>query len=302
MKEQHYTVAGHIFSLRMAEDEMLWLSLELAYAPFILPTITFKPLFTLTIQDLCSGIEVMSAGKPLLEQIGVEGNLFRYYQLTNHYYFENFSPDGELNGVLYVDIDLHTGVLYVCSNPVRRNLITDYGVMLMYILNTVCLDTFVMHASVVINGGYGYLLMGKSGTGKSTHCSLWMKYIFGSKRLNDDHPVVRFIDNMPVVYGSPWSGKTSCYCNLSAPIGGFIRLSQSNRNSIHRLAPVEAYASLSASCAAMTWRQDHADAKHDMIQHLIHRVPCWRLECLPDAEAARLCAEVVRKGFEVCPG
>lgn len=301
MKEQHYRVAGHTFSLRMAENEILWQSLKNAYVSFLLPTLISKPLFTLTIQDLSFGIEVISTEKPHLEQIGVDGNLFRYYQFADHYRFEDFSPAGELNGVLCVDIGLHTALLYVCSHPLRRKLMADYGIMLMYILNTVCLDTFVMHASVVLSEGYGYLLMGRSGTGKSTHSSLWMKYIPGSKRLNDDHPVVRLIDNMPIVYGSPWSGKTPCYCNLSAPIGGFVRLSQSCRNSIRCLSPVEAYASLSASCAAMTWRAEHAEAKHFMIQHLIGRVPCWQLECLPDAAAVRLCAKTVRKDFAVCP-
>lgn len=301
MKERHYRVAGHTFSLQMAEDEMLWHSLKVAYVPFLLTTIHSKPLFTLTVQELSSRIEAVPVEKPLWEQTGMDGNLFRYYQLADHYYFEDISPDGELNGILCVDVDLHTASLYVCSHPDRRKLVADYGIMLMYILNTACLDTFVMHASVVLSGGYGYLLQGKSGTGKSTHCSLWMKYISGSERLNDDHPVVRIIDHMPIVYGSPWSGKTPCYRNLSAPIDGFIRLCQSCRNSIRLLSPVEAYASLSASCAAMTWRPDHADAKHGMIQHLIDQVSCWRLECLPDAAAARLCAETVRKESALCP-
>ena len=78
---------------------------------------------------------------------------------------------------------------------------TDYGMMLMYILNTICLDTVVMHASVVVNDGKGYLLLGKSGTGKSTHCNLWKRYVPGSDCLNDDHPVVRIVGDVPMVYG-----------------------------------------------------------------------------------------------------
>lgn len=300
MKEQHYKVAGHTFSLRMEEDEMLWHAIETMYAPFSLTVATERPIFTLTIQELSSEIKAISTENPLWEQTGNDGNLFRYYQFADYYCFEDFSSEGELNGVLHVEVDLHTAILYVCSDSARRTLMADYGIMLMYIVNTVCLDTFVMHASVVLNEGYGYLLLGRSGTGKSTHCDLWIRCIPGSERLNDDHPVVRLVGNRPLVYGSPWSGKTSCYRNLSVPIGGFIRLSQSCRNSIHRLFPLEAYASLSASCAAMTWRPDHADAKHCLIRHLIYHVPCWRLECLPDEAAARLCAEAVKKDSAIC--
>ena len=301
MKEQHYIVAGHIFSLRMAECETLWHDLESAYAPFRLNAVSHEPLFRLTVHELSPESKKIVTGEPLLEQTGVDGNLFRYYQSIDHYQFEDFSPEGELNGIICVDRDFHTAALYVCSSPVRRKLMTDYGLMLMYILNTICLDTVVMHASVILSEGKGYLLTGKSGTGKSTHCNLWQEYIPGCDKLNDDHPVVRIVEDIPMVYGSPWSGKTPCYRNLSAPVGGFIRLRQFCQNRISRLSSLEAYASLSTSCAAMTWDSEHADAKDQIIQHLIHQVPCWRLECLPDEAAARLCADTVRKEVSVCP-
>lgn len=301
MREQHYIVAGHAFCLRMAENEMLWHDLEMAYVPFQQEKTNQRPLFTLTIHELSSEIETVSAEKPLLEQTGVDGNLFRYYQFSDYCQFEDFSPEGELNGIIYVNDDLHDATLYVCSQPVRRKLMADYGMMLMYMLNAISFDTVVMHASVILSAGQGYLLMGKSGTGKSTHCDLWRKYIPGCERLNDDHPVVRIVDNIPMVYGSPWSGKTPCYRNLSAPIGGFIRLWQASHNSIFRLSSLAAYASLSASCSAMTWKSNHADAKDYVIQQLIRRVACWRLECLPDEAAVRLCANTVRKGVLICP-
>ena len=56
------------------------------------------------------------------------------------------------------------------------------------------------------------MLLGKSGTGKSTHSRLWLKYIPDTKLLNDDNPAVRIMDNNTImIYGTPWSGKTPCY-------------------------------------------------------------------------------------------
>lgn len=297
MKKQHYTVAGHTFCLEMAEDERLWNYLDTAYAPFYTRADSPESLFTLKADEFLPA--ACPVGKPLVEQRGADGNLFRYYKSDSYYWFEDFSPEGEWNGALCVADDFRTATVRLCAHPVRRGLMTDYGIMLMYILNTAPLETFVMHASAVVSKGKGYLLMGKSGTGKSTHCDLWERHIPGSERLNDDHPVIRFTNDIPEVYGSPWSGKTACYRNLSVPIGGFVRLRQSVRNHIYRLTPLEAYASLAAGCAAMTWKPEHADAKDRIIQRLVGSVPCWLLECLPDEAAARLCAATVRKEIQV---
>ena len=48
------------------------------------------------------------------------------------------------------------------------------------------------------------MFLGKSGTGKSTHARMWLKYIQGTDLVNDDNPVVRVAnDGTAVVYGSP---------------------------------------------------------------------------------------------------
>lgn len=301
IRQQYYVVADHAFCLRIAENDSLWHNLEKAYNPFCIDKLQQKPVFTLTIDDLSPVVSKRTTDKPLLEQIGIEGNTLRYYQKLNCHRFEEYSPEGELNGILLVedDSDFHKATLYVCNDPAKRKLMTDYGLMLMYILSTISFQTLVVHASVVLNEKKGYLFMGKSGTGKSTHCDLWIKCIPGSERLNDDHPVIRMLGDIPTVFGSPWSGKTSCYRHLSAPIGGFIRLRQAVENSIHRLSPLESYASLATSVAAMTWKPEHADKKDEWIQLLIDKIPCWRLDCLPNEAAAHLCAQTI-KGNDSC--
>ena len=65
------------------------------------------------------------------------------------------------------------------------------ALMVMYALSTANLQTALFHSSVVSCAGYGYMFLGKSGTGKSTHSSLWLKHISGTELINDDNPVVR---------------------------------------------------------------------------------------------------------------
>ena len=74
--------------------------------------------------------------------------------------------------------------------------------MLMYALATAGNDTLLLHAVVLSCEGKGYLFLGPSETGKSTHARLWLKHIEGTELVNDDHPVVR----NGVVNGSPWGG------------------------------------------------------------------------------------------------
>ena len=72
-------------------------------------------------------------------------------------------------------------------------------------------QTLLIHASLVRQNGYGYAFIAKSGTGKSTQVSNWLRYLPGCDLMNDDNPIIRIIDNKPFIYGGPWSGKTPCY-------------------------------------------------------------------------------------------
>ena len=172
------------------------------------------------------------------------------------------------------------------------------ALMVLYALATAGLGTALFHSAVVSYKGRGYMFLGKSGTGKSTHARLWLKYVAGVELMNDDNPVVRFYDDADgkpgaIVYGSPWSGKTPCYRNVQAPIGGIVLLSQAPYNKIVRLKGVQAYAALVTSISGKRWDKSVADGLHATENALAKNVPVWHLECLPDEAAAKLCSENV---------
>ena len=168
------------------------------------------------------------------------------------------------------------------------------ALMVMYTLSTACLKTALFHSSVVCYQGHGYMFLGKSGTGKSTHSSLWLKHIADTELMNDDNPVVRILDDGSVrVYGSPWSGKTPCYRNVSLPLGGIVSLSQAPYNKIRPLKGVAAYAELVSSISGKRWDKAQAEGLHQTEELLAQKVGMWHLECLPDEAAARLCCETI---------
>ena len=172
-----------------------------------------------------------------------------------------------------------------------KNVFND-TLKMMFALATAGKDTMIIHAAVVSCEGKGYLFLGPSGTGKSTHARLWLKHFEGTELVNDDNPVVR--DG--VVYGSPWSGnKTPCYRNVNVPIGGIVMLSQAPYNKIRRLSGIEAYVDLAESVGSMPWNIRISEGLHQTENKLASTVPMWRLECLPDEEAARLCHETITR-------
>ena len=192
-------------------------------------------------------------------------------------------------------------LLLICSKDYRegRIIIPKYkfknvsndALKMMYALATAEKDTLCIHAAVVSCGGKGYLFLGPSGTGKSTHAQLWLKHFEGTELVNDDNPVVR--DG--VVYGSPWSGKTPCYRNVSVPIGGIVMLSQAPYNKIRRLSGIEAYVDLAESVGGKVWDSRIAEGLHQAENKLASTVPMWHLECLPDEAAARLCHDTITR-------
>ena len=162
-------------------------------------------------------------------------------------------------------------------------------------MSTACRNTLLIHASAIACPHYAYAFLGRSGTGKSTHSQLWLKYIEGTSLLNDDNPVIRLHEEGAFIYGTPWSGKTPCYQNKRLPLGGIIRLSQSPENSIKRLKGASAYATIAPSVSTIKWNRLYADGIHATLSHLISQTEIYHLQCRPDEEAARVCYNMVSK-------
>ncbi|MBR4728658.1 MAG: hypothetical protein IK075_00195 [Prevotella sp.] len=197
----------------------------------------------------------------------------------------------ESAGWLVCTDDYREGRLILSGNYTKMAI--DNALMVMYALATAQKGTALFHAAVVSCDGRGYMFLGKSGTGKSTHASLWLKHIEGAVLMNDDNPVVRISEGQAMVYGSPWSGKTPCYRNVSCPLGGIVLLSQAPYNKIQRLGALKAYMALVSSISGQRWDERIANGLHQTENELASNMPIWHLECLPDEAAATLCRATI---------
>lgn len=169
-----------------------------------------------------------------------------------------------------------------------------FGLWTLYNISAVGRGAMAFHSSVISCHNRGVLFLGESGTGKSTHTRLWREHIPGAELLNDDSPIISAGDGIPQVWGSPWSGKTPCYRNEHLPIAAIVRLSQAPHNRIRRLRPIEAIGALLPSAPPAFSRDEQLqDNVCTLLSQVIENVPVYHLECLPDADAARLSCQTV---------
>lgn len=290
-----YKVAGHLFSIDMPQDHFLWERMKMSYGPFeVVSENENDCIFSLAVRERteAEGASLVYSNKADVEPGFVTIEVFR---TSGGYHFELTQPgSSEVNARLSVSGDFRNASLSLAGRPVEQWLAFNSSVDFCYLLATAGKDTVLTHASSVIYKGKAYLFLGKSGTGKSTHSRMWQTTLEGVELMNDDHPVLRVgPDGMTVAYGSPWSGKTPCYKNISAPLGGIVRINRAPHNRAVRLSPIQAYASLMTSCSGMTWDRELADGKDRTLQGIISRTPCWIMECLPEEDAARVCMDAV---------
>lgn len=198
--------------------------------------------------------------------------------------------------LLQANKDFSEGTVALRGDWTMRNFGLNNSLMMMYAFASATKDTLLMHASVIRKDATGYLFLGVSGTGKSTHTSNWLKYIDGTDLMNDDNPVVRFVDGKTYVFGSPWSGKTPCYKNTEAPVGGFVQLKQAPFNKIRRMEVLEAFASLLPSCSVMKWDRRVYGGACDTVTHILETTPTYFLENLPDEAAVQLSYSILTSG------
>ena len=277
----YYTVAGHTFSVTAESAD---LGLMTNYEPFVVSAC--DSLFSLSVSD---GESVSYVEDFRQDDEGQEIICGRTSAGESVYEFIWWK---ESAGWLLCTDDYRNSRLITTGR--HRKMAIDNALMVLYALATANQGTVLFHASAVNYEGRGYMFLGKSGTGKSTHAGLWVKHIEGAVLMNDDNPVVRISDGIATVYGSPWSGKTPCYRNVSSPLGGIVLLSQAPYNKIQRLEGLEAYVALMSSISGKRWDKGIADGLYQTENYLASHVPMWHLECLPDEEAAIVCQTTIK--------
>ena len=146
----------------------------------------------------------------------------------------------------------------------------------------------LLHSAAASYKGQAILFSAPSGTGKSTHTSLWKKYYPDDVVLfNDDTPVLTAIDEKLYACGTPWSGKTEINENVILPLKAIVCLKQGKENSIRKLTTIESVIKLLDETRKPVF--EHLMEKHmDFINKIIESTPIYELTCNISKEAVDL--------------
>ncbi len=290
-KRMCYEIAGHKIAIVYMDDHNDDTLLP-SFERFRIPD-TQDTRLTVTVDDSFQ----MVRSSDEVGQFDCGGCNHGVYSLENGgYQFEVSDIHNELCSCMQTNADFSECIVSLQHPSLnQRRYGMNNAMMISYAFRFATENTVLVHASVIRKNGYGYLMIAPSGTGKSTHTHLWFENIPECDLMNDDNPIVRFIDGELIVYGSPWSGKTPCYRNIQAPVGAFVRIKQHPENIITRLDPISALAELLPSMSSMKWDHRVYRAVSDTVINIIQTVGIYELKCLPDAAAAQLCYNTVKR-------
>lgn len=146
----------------------------------------------------------------------------------------------------------------------------------------------MLHSSCVAVDGKAYLFSAPSGTGKSTHTSLWQKK-FGKSLVyvNDDKPALLYRDGVVFACGTPFSGKTDLNSNCKYPLEGICLLHRADTNSIKESDKSLALKKIFTQIIRPK-EQDAMLNTLDILNKILTAVPVYDLYCNMDESAAEL--------------
>lgn len=163
-----------------------------------------------------------------------------------------------------------------------------------YTLNSA--DGIIFHSSAIMVDGEAYLFTAPSGTGKSTHTRLWREMLKDRAiMVNDDKPIIRYVDGDFYVFGTPWNGKHNLGTNCKAKIKAICKIYQNKENVIKKADTAE----MLIMILNQTIRPEELsqmDKLLGLIEKMLTSVDLYTLGCNISREAAELSFKTMSKG------
>lgn len=158
----------------------------------------------------------------------------------------------------------------------------DYGVIL-------------VHGSVLEIDGKAYMFSAPSGTGKSTHTKLW-RDCFGDDvtMINDDKPLIKFVEDEIYAYGTPWDGKHHLSTNMKAKLAGICFLHQAKDNAIEQVQEKSRAVRLLMN---QVYRPNEVELMSKTllyVDRIVKEIPIYEMGCNISKEAAIMAYDAMK--------
>lgn len=226
--------------------------------------------------------------------IAVRGAGQIFMQQSIHYRIPHYEQEPSILIDITDSLIKHHNSMYPCFTKDECTYILSSDIFCENILNH---SGFILHASAVVLDGNAYLFSAPSGTGKSTHTSLWLN-TFGVDKahiLNDDKPAIRKIGSRYYAFGTPWSGKSSLNVNESVPLQSIAFIERSDHDWIRSMQTSEALFYLMSNIVCKK-TLDNFEKLIPLIDGLISEVALFHMGCTMSEDAVKLAYNTMRRG------
>ena len=164
--------------------------------------------------------------------------------------------------------------------------------------NIVKYDCFVLHGACILYKDNAYLFIAPSGTGKTTHINLWKKHINDLVIINGDKPIIRLINNEPIIYGTPWMGKERYGCNSKAKLKAVVILHQGQVDKIDKVDKKD-YINEIFNQIYMPEDKTTLLETMDLVDKVFNNVDVYNMSCTMNDSAFKTCfKELVGVDYE----
>lgn len=202
------------------------------------------------------------------------------------HFLEDYKFCGEPQLIIEVtseEIEAARHITPTTVNTIQGEINAFYKKLIDFIPNY---DAFNIHASLIDVNGNGVAFLAQSGTGKTTHTLLWQK-LLGEKVqiINGDKPIIRFLNNTPYGYGTPWCGKERLSKNAKVPIKHICFIERATENSCNKITLKEAL-NFVFSQIFMPHDSKAAIKTLELLDSLLKSVNIWVIKCNTDISAA----------------
>lgn len=154
-------------------------------------------------------------------------------------------------------------------------------------------SSFVFHSSAIGCSDGGVVFSAVSGTGKSTHTSLWLREFSDAYIVNDDSPIIRLEKSGDVnLCGTPWAGTTGINTNTIIPLKAIVFLERGEKNSIEEIAPIKSVSRFMAGVSPAL-NAEMLRESFDTLNKILSRVPSYVLRCNMEPKAAHVAREKI---------
>lgn len=194
-----------------------------------------------------------------------------------------------------VTVKNHHYIIYLLKTAFTDLPEAEYIYMGIVFLEIALLESlFPLHASTILYQNEAIAFSAPSKTGKSTHTSLWEKYIPESVKLNDDKTIISFDKDVINAHGIPFSGAAFRNLNHGAKLKAIVFLKQAKKNCIYKIEAEQATRLLAKNIYQpkdeKQWR-----TILQQIQQLVLHIPIYILEANISEEAVRVVYDAIYK-------